>query len=298
MVALALGAGVGAAIALVYVFTATRLYRASMKLMVVPAQVMRQPEAKTLDPALAARYVPFIRNTDAIAKAIKGTGLNTPADQWKLRGLDRRLGTTLLKDAPVIDLTLDFPDSDQGRTLLAAIAAAAIDLNRQMLTQSEDQNRQFLQGQLATAQSSLEGSEGALRAFQLRARLADRQAELESLAKERGRLDKLLRQRELRAAELASSSASLAQELSGQPRVLSLRARPNRARNQGHHAGGAGRDRQPVVRESEPLLIEQRSQLAGARAAVTKVTPISATCSGESTSSPGTSPRIRSNPRG
>lgn len=278
LVALATAAGMLAATT--YVLTAQPLYRASMVLTVVPARSAPPTEAQRDESHLAARFVPFIRNRGVLVRAAAVHGLNTPEQAWKLRGLIGRLVTTLEAPAPVIRVTLDFPDPAEGQGLLDAIATEAIQLSRTTMAESDNRTAAFLKGQLDAAVATLQQAEQQLQEFQKGASLGERRAALQSLLNQAVRLERNLEDRSIVEAELTARTNALTDLLQEEKQTLTLRRTvaddPGGAIATGRVGQGAGSTFQaeainPVYEQLKPELARGLAELAAQQGARPRV---------------------------
>lgn len=274
----ALGVAAGVAVAIVYTMVARPLYRSTLKLMVVPARLdqLAAPSAR-LDPLLAYNFLPFVRNADALNRAIEAAGLTRPDERWKMENFGQHFSPTVSKDAPIIELTLDFPDQEDGSRLITSIADEAIKLNRDMLTKSDQETRQFLKQQVDAAATQLRDREEAMQQFLRTSHIEARRKEADAHLENAGKLLGLLREKRVDEAELAAEADTIARLLSEQRKLLELRrvlTDDSAARALSAEKGSTAivsEEINPLFQEMEPRLVRQRSRAAGATTAASRI---------------------------
>jgi uncharacterized protein involved in exopolysaccharide biosynthesis len=274
----AVGVAVGVALAAAYTMVARPLYRSTLKLMVVPARLDQLATASArLDPLLAYNFLPFVRNADALNRAIEAAGLTRPEERWKMENFGQHFSPIVSKDAPIIELTLDFPDGEAGSRLVSHIADEAIKLNREMLTKSDTETRQFLKLQLDASTTQLRATEEAMQQFLRASRIEERRKEADAHLENAAKLLGLLQEKRLRNAELTSASETIARLLSEQHKLLELR----RALSDDNAARSLSPDKattsivseeiNPLYARMEPRLVEQQSKAAAAGVAASRI---------------------------
>jgi uncharacterized protein involved in exopolysaccharide biosynthesis len=260
----------GAVAAALYSWASPALYRTTLKLLVVPTRLQETVAPGLNEQTLAARYLPYVRNADVLRKAIETAGMAGAEHAHKFARFDRKFSATTMREAPVIELTLDFADGDEGVRLVRAIASQAIELNKQLLTQSDADSRQFLGQQVESTRKRLRELEQQHQDAARAARLEERRGELEALAVQIAEAGTLILEKSTDAAELTSSTDAMEKALSGEQKLIPLRRTLIDDPAAFAMNSGAAPSR-PIVTETinplyeqiEPKLAEERSRLAG-----------------------------------
>ncbi|HVL68445.1 MAG TPA: hypothetical protein VM364_14375 [Vicinamibacterales bacterium] len=242
-----------------------------MKLLVVPAGLQEREVRVGNEAALAAKYLPYVRNADVISSAIAAAGLNGPEHARKLNRFSRQYSATTMRDAPVLELTLDFADAEEGVRLIRAIAAEAIALNKVLLTKSDAESRAFLGDQLKQTRDRLRELEDRHQEAARKARVEERRREIDGLLTRIAAAEANASDKAVEAAELVSSAAEMQKALAAQEKLITLRRTLADDPAASAVSGGQPPSRpivaeaiNPLYQQIEPKLTEDRSKLAGA----------------------------------
>jgi uncharacterized protein involved in exopolysaccharide biosynthesis len=202
-----------------------KVYRATTYLLISESKIGQSSQLSAWQFATLPTYVPFVDNDALIDSAIRKFHLDRPPYSLNLDRFRREdiLDVQTPRSTRLLELSVEFSDPRLAADLANYLAQGAGEFNERMNTADTLATQKFLKEQLDQANERLGAAAKRRLDIQQKARIEEKENQLQILLAEKQQLSDELRKLRLALAQDRSRSESLGRALKTEPPTISLK---------------------------------------------------------------------------
>lgn len=222
---IATGTALSALLALVASLILPKIYRATTYILVSESKIEANSQYSMWQYSLIRTYLPFVDSDALIARAIRDLNLDRPpynltVDRFRR---NRYLDVDIPKGTRLLEVDVEFPDARVAAELANYFAQNAASFNTEVTLKETQTTQAFLKQHLDQATRRLAEIENERLKIKKDAGIEDKDKEVSILLEEKARLSSQLDQFRMTRVQGEAAVKTLAEELSTQPRIVSLK---------------------------------------------------------------------------
>ncbi len=218
------GAGLCGLVSLAVSLFLPRIYRATTDILVSESKIGPGVELPAWQYATLPTYEPFVDNDAAIQRAIERFHLDWDPYNMSVEAFRRRdiLSVRALKSTRLLEINVEFPDARLAADLANFFAQGAVEFNEKLNVADATASRSFQAHLLEDAEVQLAAADRRRTEIRARARIEDREKELNILLREKEQLSTQTETLQMDLVQDESKAKYLQQALSREPDTLRL----------------------------------------------------------------------------
>jgi uncharacterized protein involved in exopolysaccharide biosynthesis len=201
-----------------------KIYRATTYVLLSESKMGQGSPYPAWEYSSLGTYLTLVSSDASSLKAIEHFHLNEPPYRLNVRRFRSSIfDAQVLKATRLIQIDVDFPDPRMAADLANYLAQSAVELNQRMNTTDTETTQRFLEERLDQATARLSAAEAKSLEVRKRARLEEKEEELDVLFQEKENVAKKCESLRLELTQHEGTAKSLEQALRSEPPTVQLK---------------------------------------------------------------------------